>query len=238
MEMREQELLPQWRVKTSAREGFHRTYFTTTPDGDEILIDFNNTRAMARIQLTVAREGGRQYFCVIKSGTILQERDMTVGRPLDISSRIFPFRFLIGSIPDDMLRKAIAGNYGIPVSVPRSKRARLIIRKKPSRVKRLLALKRQRERRPGTRLERFLRRLPAEAFQTGCVTALALSQLHGWLSLAQFACLVGFFGLWSGAYDWVVRQKNPFLPRVAAMLAVSGYSVWLQVQYRIWGMFL
>lgn len=238
MHLREQQLQPLWKVKTSPREGFHRTYFTTTPDGDEITIDFNNTRAMVRIQVTVAAEGGRQYFCVIKSGTILQERDLTVGRPLDISSRIFPFRFLIASIPDDMLRRAIAGNYGIPVSVPRAKRARLVFRKKPSRVRRLLALKRQQERRPGTRFQRFLRRLPAEVFQTGCVTALAWSQMSGWLSLAQFACLVGFFGLWSGAYDWIVRQKNPFLPRVALMIGISAYSIWLQVQYRIWGIFL
>ena len=236
--MREKDLLPLWKVKASAREGFYRTYYTTTPDGDEIVIDFNNTRAMTRIQLTVASEGGRQYFCVIKSGTILQERDMTVGRPLDISSRIFPFRFLIGSIPDDMLRKAIAGNYGIPLTVPKAKRARLVVRKKPSRIRRLLALKRQRERQPLTPFQRFLRRLPAEAFQTGCVTALAMSQLHGWLTLAQFACLVGFFGLWSGAYDWVVRQTSPFLPRVAAMLAISAYSVWTQIQYSLWGIFL
>lgn len=230
--------LPLWKVKASQREGFYRTYYTTTPDGDEIHIDFNNARAMVRIQLTVAHEGGRQYFCVIKSGTILQERDMTVGRPLDIASRMFPFRFLIGSIPDDMLRKAIGGSYGIPVSVPKARRARLIVRRRPSRMRLLLHRKRARENRPGTLFQKFLRRLPAEAFQTGCISALAYSQLHGYLSLAQFACLVGFFGLWSGAYDWVVRQKNPFLPRVAAMLGISAYAVWLEVQYSIWAIFM
>ncbi|MCE9599335.1 MAG: hypothetical protein K8S54_15330 [Spirochaetia bacterium] len=239
--MNESLQLPLWKVKPSERDGFHKTYYTVTPDEDQIIIDSNHARQMVRIQLTIAREGGRQYACVIKSGTILQERDITVGRPMELTARMFPFRQLIGAIPDSMLRRTIGGNYGIPTTAPASTgtgRVRLVRIPRVNRFQRFLRKKRAAENRPGAWYQHLFRRLPAEAFQVGCVCALALGYFHQLLSTAQFACLVGFFGLWSGAYDWLVRQKNPFIPRVAGMLGVSAYAVWLQVQYRIWGIFL
>lgn len=240
MELREQSLAPLWKVKPSRREGYHKTYYTETAEGDSILIDFNNVRQMVRIQVTIESEGGRQYACVIKSGTILQERDLTVGRPMDITSRIAPLRFFIGSIPDDMLRSAIRGSYGIPLNGPSPgmRRARIVHTRKVPRMQLLLRRKRARERRPGTMWQKVFRRIPAEGFQIACVGTFALGYLHNLLGMAQFACLVGFFGLWSGAYDWLVRDKSPFLPRICCMLGISGYAIWLETQYKIWGIFL
>ncbi len=240
MEVREQTLAPLWKVKPSRREGFHKTYYTETAEGDQILIDFNHARQMVRIQVTVEAEGGRQYACIIKSGTILQERDITVGRPMDITTRIAPLRHFIASIPDDMLRKTIGGNYGIPITgpMPGMRRARLVRQRRVPRLQRFLRKKRARESQPASLFHRILRRIPAEGFQIACVGGLALAYLHNLMSIAQFACLVGFFGLWSGAYDWLVRAKNPFLPRIVGMLGISGYSIWLETQYKIWGIFL
>lgn len=235
-----------WNVKPSDEEGYARCYFTETDEGDRIEVDFNFGREMARITLKLASEYGRQYVAVIKSGTILQERDVTSRQPLDLTSRIAPFAGLFAYLPDEPLLRALGGSYGLPTEpteIPRQRRhVPDIVPFEDLNlwdwIRRHLRKKRERESRPAAFWERWLRRLPDEGFDLGLGLALWYAYSQGLLNLSEFAAATGFLAVFAGAVDWVWRMRDPFLPKVAILLAVSAAAVYYQVQYRIWGIFL
>ncbi len=246
--MNERDLRYLWNVRPSAEEGYSRCYFTETAEGDRIEVDFNFGRAMARVTLTLNREFGRQYVAVVKSGTILQERDITSRQPVDLTSRIAPLGPLFGAIPDEALLRSLGGNYGLPrqpsFTVPRSRRYgsgdllpldRLNVF---ALIRRYLQKKRNIEALPAPFYARWLRRLPDEILDLSLGCGLYFAYTLGFLQLGQFAVATGFLGLFTGAIDWVWRQRAPFLPKVAILLAASVAAVYYQVQYRIWGIFL
>ena len=240
------ELFYLWKVQPSKREGYYRSYSMATPEGDHLEVDYNHGRSMVHILLTVEEEHGRQYVAVIKSGTILRERDATSSRPADLSRRMQHFVHLFGFLRDEGLLRAIGGTYGIPMAPTLTDAPRFLSRSLPSlrppgfwvQLRRLLAKRRAQERLPRRWHERALRRLPAEVGD-GCVGGLLVGGAFlGWLNLTELAGYLGFWAVLSGALDWLIRGRDPFLPKVVALLVVSAGTVYVQVQYRMWSIFL
>ena len=246
----EQQDLHLWRVRPSEQEGFSRNYFTETVEGDEINVDYNFTRAMVRISVRVAAESGREYVSVIKSGTILQEREIAGRRSLDLTSRMAPYYAYFQRLNDDVLLRTIGGNYGLP-TVPlmpgslrhKSRPPLLPIHSRFSLrawIRKHLERKRTRELRRHEMpwLLRVLGRLPAELRDISLGIGLYWAYTHSWLNLTELAGYLGVLGLMVGAWDWVWRQRDPFLPKVMLFMAAAGFAVFQQVQYRMWAIFL
>ncbi len=240
-----------WRVRLSEREGYHRNYYSVTPEGDELEIDFNYPRQMARITVRPASENFREYFAVIKSGTILQERDVTARRPVDLTSRLWHSRKYFQYLPDETIIKVIGRNYDLPGSTifggdpfyssiryPFTIDRRSLLERFRDWIRRHLESRRLAEQKSRKWWRRILRRLPDELLDMsfgGLVVAIYMNQ---WIDLTMLAGLAGALGIITGGLDWVWRQRNPFLPKVILMLATSGVAVYYQVQNRIWGIFL
>ncbi len=245
IEIQENSLKHLWKMRPSEISGYARQYYSTTLDGDEITIDFNFPRQMARIMLTIAAEHGRQYIAVIKSGTILKETDVSARCPMDLTSRISRFRQFFLFIPDDTVLSVIGGNYGIPAR-PLPVRYRRKIIYFPSapklelgkKLRILLQRRRKRELEERSFFEKAVHRLKSEAFDFSLGGVLALSYFQHLISIAEFAGLIGFLGIASGAVDWLWRHRSPFLPRILVMLGASAWAVHHQVQYRMWSLFL
>lgn len=238
-----------WRVSPSRIAGYYRNYYAITPEGDEISVDFNFPRQMVRISLKREEERGREYVAVIKSGTILQEKDLAGRRALDLTSRIYPLRKYFALLHDATLLKAIGGIYNIPTQplhlVQNDGRYSYADRFPMVRDQNLLqwirdhlARKRELENREAPAYIRLIRRLPDELLDISLGMLLIIAYLQNYLSLTELAGFAGFWGIFSGAMDWVWRQRDPFLPKVVLMLAVSGGAVYYQIQNRIWGIFL
>lgn len=233
-----------WKARQSQIDGYSRQYYTTTPVGDSLEIDYNYGRSMARITVGLASEHGRVYTAVIKSGTVLKEYELATRRPLDLTSRISLFRSYFLHLPDESLLSVIGGNYGIPsrpMAIPR--RRYRILPQRPGlhpirRIQKYFERKRRIENEPAPLHVKFLRRLPAEIMDFGTGGLIFLAYLQHSINLGQFAGLIGFLGVFSGAIDWVIRQRSPFIPRIALLLGASGYAVFMQMQYRVWSIFL
>lgn len=240
------ELVYLWKVQPSKREGYYRSYSMSTPEGDHLEVDYNHGRSMVHIVLTVEAEHGRQYVAVIKSGTILRERDATSSRPADLSRRMAPFAPLFGFLRDEGLLRSIGGTYGIPTAPVLSDLPRLFSRTLPSlrppsfwvRLRRFLENRRAEENRPRPWHRRLLRRLPTELGDTAVGGLFVASAMLGWLNLTELAGYLGFWAILTGALDWLIRGRHPFLPKVVGLLALSVGTVYIQVQYRMWSVFL
>lgn len=242
----ESKLRNMWQVRSSDQEGFTRTYFTSTPAGDELEVDFHFARKMVQIRITLAEEHGRQYTAVIKSGTIIRERDITSRRALDLTSRMYPLREIFGYLPEEMVLRVIDGSYGIPNRpyLDAGERAhrlpiplfsgQLSLR---DRLKKYLDQKREVEGKLSA-LQRFVRRIPAEISDLALGSLLLWGFFQDYLTLIEFAGFCGFLGIFLGAVDWLWRQRSPFLPKVILLLTGSLLAVYYQIQYRIWGVFL
>ena len=244
----EQELRTMWKVRPSEREQYSKTYYTTTPEGDELVVDFNFGREMVQIHLTLAKEYGREYLAVIKSGTILRERDQGARRQLDLTSRIYPLRKYFSYFPDELALKAIGGNYGLP-ELPHNQKpgerpplppsAIVTFQEAPLWEKLKAFLKERRETYQSLPFfGRCLRRLPAEFLDISFGCLILWSYLQSYLTAGELAGLLGFLGIGSGALDWFWRQRGPFLPKVILLLTGSALAVYYQIQYRLWGIFI
>ena len=235
-----------WKIRPSQADGYIRNYHIEFSDGDKISIDYNYSRQMVRINLQLADENGREYLAIIKSGTILQEREIASKRPVNIHSRVAHFLPYFRALPDPGLLKAIGGNYDIPIEpiTPQGfKSGRIDFHLFPrraglfTRLRNYLEKKREIERK-GSVFRRFFRRLPAELADISLGMVLLIAYLHQMVNIGELAAGLGFLGVFSGALDWVWRQRSPFVPKVALLLAMSGSAVFFQVQYRVWGIFL
>ncbi len=255
MIMDENQLRYMWKVKPSDLEGYIRCYYMVTPEGDELQLDYNFSRQMARVSIKLEAENGREYFAVIKSGTILQERDVASRRPADLTSKLRDSRGYFKYLNDDMVLKTIGGNYDLPdtsVFHHENDRPRRLedfygrgypyaSLKKPGfreRIRQILEKRRENEIRARTFGQKVLRRLPAETLDISLGALLIGAYLQHLLSLTELAGFMGALGIFSGAWDWVWRQRSPFLPKVLLMLATSMGAVYFQIQNRVWGIFL
>jgi hypothetical protein len=238
-----------WKCKTSAQEGFARTYYTETIQGDHLEVDFNYGRRMARVSLRVAAENGREYVALFKSGTILQEREVAGKRSLDLTSRMAPLSAYFQCLGDESLLESIGGHYGLPTSPalpsrgagPRREYLPITTRFSVTRwIRDYFRRKRDQAARLRYRpwYERAFQRAPSELTDLSLGLCLYYGYMQSALNLTELAGYLGALGLFSGALDWVWRQRDPFLPKVAGLLASSAAAVYVQVQHRMWGIFL
>ncbi len=232
-----------WEAGSSKIEGYHRFYELETDQGDQIRVDFNMRRSMVRLAVTVAREKHRQYISVIKSGTILQEKDFLSRRSLDLHSKISPLRRYFDFLPDGNILRAMGGAYGLPTQTTAHPRlahpiltARRALRAKGARFGRFLDA--VRGRRAQSFGERVKERIASELFFSLPVLGAAAGYYVHAFNLAGLALVLGILGLFSGAFEWLVLRKDPFLPRVTALVLAAGAVLHTEIQYRIYGLFL
>lgn len=232
-----------WEAGSSKIEGYNRFYELETDQGDQIRVDFNMRRSMVRLAVTVAREKHRQYIAVIKSGTILQEKDFLSRRSLDLHTKISPLRRYFDFLPDGNILRALGGAYGLPTHTTAHPRlahpiltARRALRVEGARFSRFLNA--IRSRRGRTFRERVRDRLASELFFSLPVLGAAAGYYLHAFNMAGLALVLGALGLVSGAFEWIVLRKDPFLPRVTALVLAAGAVVHTEIQYRIYGLFL
>lgn len=235
-----------WKSGPSRLEGYSKHYYTETADGDELELDYHFAREMVRITLTMASERGRQYVAVIKKGVILQERDFSGNRDADLSSRIARFKDWFEYFPDNHVLSSLAGAYGLPL---KSKLHQDLVREsrawenlKPMRLadefRRYMDRKRRREDRVQGIGPRLLRRLPSEALDIAVGLCMFAAFLMGKIGPGEFAFLGGAYGLAAGGLDWLWRQREPFIPKILFFHGLAAWTVWHEMQMRLWGIFL
>ncbi len=240
-----------WKTRQSQQEGFTRTYYTETPEGDELEVDFSFARRMVRICLRSASENGREYVSLIKGGTILQEREVAGKRSVDLTSRLSRFAQYFAFLPEAPVLEAIGGCYGLPEEplfpagrdrggrgsdvLPITTRFSLL-----ELIREYLAKKRDRARkeRYAPWYSRLLRRMPAELTDLSVGLWLYWAYLQNMFGVTELAGYLGALGVFAGATDWLWRQRDPFLPKVMILMCASAVTVYWQIQYRMWGVFL
>lgn len=239
-----------WKTRQSQQEGFTRTYYTETPEGDELEVDFSFGRRMVRICLRSAAEHGREYVALIKGGTILQEREVAGKRSVDLTSRLSRFAQYFAFLPEATVLEAIGGSYGLPAEplfpagpgrggrsdvLPITTRFSVM-----ELIREYLAKKRDRARRErfSPWYSRLVRRMPAELVDLSLGLWVYWAYLQNMFGVTELAGYMGALAVFTGAYDWLWRQRDPFLPKVAVLLCASAMTVYWQIQYRMWGVFL
>ncbi len=235
-----------WEISPSKIEGYHHNYYIETLNKDELSVDFNPTREMVRISLSIASEGKKEYITTLKNGIVLQEREGSTRRPVELSSKISRFTEYFYHLNNPSILQAIGGNFNLP-KVPKEpyspppKLYRKFLHQSISpwqAFKKYIHKKRLIEKKKRSFLERFLKRLPNEIIDICLGSLLFAIGSQGYLSLTELACLSGFYGIFCGALDWLWRQRSPFLPKVFLFIGISIFTFYTHVQYRFWGIYV
>lgn len=236
-----------WKGTSSKVVGFYKNYSLKTDNGDTIELDFNPQRAIVQIKLSLDSENGREYISIIKSGTIIRERDIAASRTVDLYKRINQFKQYFKYLRDDQVLKSIGGNYGLPIEVENFPNFSRKLTDDFSRIKKLSLLdlirsylrkKSERENLENSAIQRFFRRLPSEVFDLSIGAGLIWSYQQGIIGITSLAGYAGFTGIFLGAVDWLWRQRVPFLPKVLIFQTIGLYAVYFEVQNRVWGIFI
>ena len=234
-----------WQVGPSLRRGYYYNYTIQTIEGDDLSIDFNPLDKVVRISLCPARENRKEYVTTLKAGTILQSREKLTKYSLDLTSRLSPFANYFSRLQNPALLQAIGGNFHLP-KAPSGMHlySRLPIRflrqpQNPWKIfKKYIERKRRLEAEERPRLQKLWRRLPNELFDISIGVLLIWIGSLGYLSLTELAFFSGCYGIFCGAVDWVWRQRPPFFLKTAFFVGVSSAIVYVQVQYRMWALYL
>ena len=234
-----------WQFLPSKIAGYQHNYSLSLENGDFLSLDFSPSRRLLQITLSLASQNEKEYIATIKEGRVIQERERISRAPVDMSQGLSPFIELFGQIPDPSILRVMGGNFGAPKILAKDnpynlKIYDLYLPRNPWKLfKEYLERKQQKEAKTCSRLERLWRRLPQEFFDLGSgAFLLYMLNFHGWVNFAELACLAGFYGVFSGAFDWLWRKRSPFLPKVVFFLGLSALLVYQQVQYRMWGLYL
>lgn len=241
-----------WCVSPSRLKNYQKNYSLNLENRDFLSVDFDAVRRIAHISLSLASEDYKEYEVTIKDGYRVQERERNSRSPIDLSSRLAPFAKLLTQIPDPLLVRALGGNFGIPkplsLSLSKEELRRLRVYKfyfsrNPWKLfKRYLSSRRAKEARYSQKQnfwQGLLRRLPQESFDLGAgLFLLYILNFKGYLGFAELACFSGAYGIFSGALDWLWRNRSPFIPKVAFFIAIGAVLLYWQVQYRMWAVYL
>lgn len=239
-----------WSRQNPSIEGYDCNYSLETEDGDRLSVDFKRNRRLARICLRRSSERGREYCSVIKSGRIIQERELSSRQSMDLNFILSRFSDYFATLPDVDLLKCLRGQYQIPLHSLNQTRGTQIedalstdyLRKihfQNSLWRWFLSKRKENrylEQKAKSYKERLYRRLSTECLDMLPALWLIWAGLRGSLLLELSAFLLLFLGILTGAVDWFWRQRSPFLPKLMFYTTSGIGMIFLLFQYRVWGM--
>ena len=239
-------MIENWLQTPSKLHGYYTNYHSITKEGDIINVDFNSHKRLVHISVCFKNEPDKEYVSILKSGVILQEREVSRSRVVQLDSRFMPLSHYLNQIPNPDLLYSIGGNYGLIYRKDQKqpfyyhtytdlKKFNLKewiqgFLKKRIKLKQKKALER-------TFIKKIFYRTYKEGLDIG-FGVLCLSFMRNHFNFSELAFFSGFYGLTCGALDWFWRGENPFLLKVALFISVSFILIYFQVQYRMWAIFL
>ena len=238
----------QWEHHVSDLAGYIDKFWIETLHGDQLGVDFNRLQKIVRISIKPAWQKQKEYISVIKAGRILQERENSPEEnkaPANLAAIIETFAPYFAKLEGTGLFKIIGGNYNFPKQTGSvSDDGFPIVRKflfQQSPLQRLqeyLLNKYSSENKIKSPFRRFIHRLPQECFDMALGSVLIFALATSYLDLAEIAFFSGSLGIISGFWDMFWRRRSPFLFKIVYFMGIGVAIVYLQVQYRMWGIFI
>ena len=238
-----------WQQRTSTLEGYHKNYvLRKSPAGDLLNVDLNVFRKMVHLRLRFIDKKEQEYVAIIKEGKILQERENSTKKYINFSKYLAPFIGSFSKIPDPNILDIIGGHFGLALTSKFQKS--YLLQKRDSKfiyniwqnIKQYFQEKYENQKTKRERkslLSRFLQRLLQETLDI----AIGLSIVYfifksNSLSFDELALVSGSYAILISAFDLIWRRRTPFIPKAFLFIAIGGTLIYLQIQYRIWGMII
>ena len=239
----------EWTRNASNVQGYLENYYIETLHGDQISLDFNRFQKMIRISIRKESQPGKEYISILRGGRILQERENsleTTRRPKNLTTimqTLYPY-FI--KLEKREIVKIIGSNYSFPKLTGYRVDGNFPIARKfffkkslRDRFKEHLLNKRNLEDNIKSPSHRFLNRLWQECLDIGLgVAAIIFILSNGYLSPMGVAFLSGALGILTGALDMFWRQRSPFSFKIIFFMGISVFTIYIQLQNRVWGIFM
>lgn len=207
--------------------GYQMAYFMTTASGDYLRVDFNLKEKRIRLFIEDANEGGNPYYAVVTNGKVMTEKNVTTGRESGVMDRLVERAEYFNTLPPRDVRNAV--------------RAVLDQQRKPSAKSAEVTDKKEgrQELLERTR-RRYFKEEDAQGFETGepsirreaprlfkelIDVILGLAICMGLYFYNRDFVIVGItagvFGMGIGAFDMLVRGREPSVIKVILFLAAG-----------------
>jgi hypothetical protein len=216
-------------VKNPAWE-MPEVYTTMTVHYDQVKVEANRAQSLVRLEVKTLR--GDHYESIIKSGVVLREKDLRSGALTDLTDVLSIYRKDFSSLPDTPILEMIGGNYGILTEFLGTAE-RIVVNNTSLRNRLKLFTK---SIIPGIRS--FLANAwknvryytasarPADLVDMaiiGGATFAAFTYNFDYLNAGFTLCIMAAL---TGAIDWLIRKREPWLMKIYASVALGGLAVY------------
>lgn len=233
-----------WRKSKPTNSGFTRAYQASTPAGNELTAEFDALKKIVVITCTIPEDRNKLYSSRIQNGSVLRERDVTFNKDYPVQKKFESLREFFSSIPDNPLLDSIGGIYGISrITLPNESKDKTQSEEIPywvprrfdevfgiQRETRFQKWRRLRRERKSRELSLFLR---IRRRFLGDLTDVSLGLGAGYLTynlywdLELLGFVLAFFGIYSGALDWILRRRKILLTKVLSFVLLGSYAFFI-----------
>lgn len=224
-----------WTLKPSETYPFLKSYQTTGSDGCLFRVDFNHGKRLVRVAVETPAPDSQEYYAIMKSGTLIRERESGSETPTELAGVIGPLRHIFSSLPNDRVLQLIGGNYGIDMAYRPEHHSRVylspaLLKDQPAknpwdwiRKKFIIPLWEMRPRRQKAPLkERFLRRVKDDLLDFSVAAAGGWTLYNLYYDYCTIGKSVAMFGMFTGVLDWQLRGRNPLALKVLSIGLPAG----------------
>ncbi|MBW7857917.1 MAG: hypothetical protein H3C43_06445 [Leptonema sp. (in: Bacteria)] len=237
-----------WRVQPCKRDGYNKTYVGQFPDGSSVQIDYNFARELVHIDFRPEEDPERLYFSIIKRGVLLQEREFSSNRTVDLNRYLRPLNSYFQYFPDNHVLRSIGGIYNVPAEskVGQNQKRRDLFQWNKFRQRTIqdiwqdfIKSKRIEETKQSLKpwYKRFLHRLPAD-FIDVLLSVVPISLFFkNQMNPELLALTLASMAFVTGSIDMVFRQRRPLITKAVLFLLPAAALVWLKIQLEQWAIF-
>ena len=239
-----------WRVQPCKRDGYNKTYLGQFPDGSSVQIDYNFARELVHIDFRPGEDPERLYFSIVKRGVLLQEREFSSNRVVDLGRFLRPLNSYFQYFPDNHVLRSMGGIYNMPqeskVGQSQKRRDLFPFQWQDFRQRTIkdiwqdfVKVKQIEERKQSQKpwYKRFLHRLPAD-FTDIAISLIPITLFFkNQMSSDSLAFTLASMAFITGGIDLILRQRSPLITKAVLFLLPATALLWLKIQLEQWAIF-
>ena len=223
-----------WKSSRKRTHGYDKSYIAKTPEGDTLRVEFNHKEDIVKLSIQEASDKKKEYISIVKKGTSIREKETSSNTNSSFKHKLYRFKDVFSSLPDDDILESLAGIYNLSL-VSRGLEETDLTPNSSGEFSTKRSI-------PG---ETFFQRLKRYAFPTSPKRKSFFSTLkeRAWseatdisLGITASFCVyyyyydyvilglaLGALGFLFGAFDWVLRNRDPLLSKVLLFFGVGSY---------------
>ena len=218
----------EWKCFSTGSPHFPDSFLVKTEVNDEIRINVNKAKGL--LELIVHTNEGQKYKSVISNGVVIEERDINTGKS-DYLDYIFNrYSRIISNLEDDYVIRIFGGNYGVSNNDGGGSGHHFSLNSNGGFFQNIIE----------TLINKIVTYIQAMAqkpslsdiFDLTVILSIGYTIFIINYDYLQAGLITAGAAIFSGYYDWLVRNKGPYILKIMCATIIGYWSVYIGIRYQ------